>query len=162
MIVFFKKKINPNKNFEIFSNNESLNIKKGQYNFFLKLPKQKINKMIANTFFRNMEKTLLFTQINFVARLILIGVGFRVELLENKLVRFKLGFSHFFFLKIPKHIELVISKKTLITLKSCDEQNLKQFCVKICNFRPIDSYKGKGLMFKDQVVFLKEIKKSKK
>jgi ribosomal protein L6P/L9E len=40
-----------------------------------------------------------------------------------------------------------------------DDQHLKEFCAKICSFKSPDSYKGKGILYKNQIITLKEGKK---
>ena len=59
----------------------------------------------------------------------------------------------------PKNIQAFSPKKTLLVLKSVDDQHLKEFCAKICSFKSPDSYKGKGILYKNQIITLKEGKK---
>jgi len=70
-----------------------------------------------------------------------------------------LGYSHFVFIKIPQHISVFAPKKTLLVLKSIDKQLLKEFCARIYSFKKPDSYKGKGILYKNQIIFLKKGKK---
>jgi large subunit ribosomal protein L6 len=102
---------------------------------------------------------LIGADLGFVVRLAFVGVGFRVESVENKVLKLKLGFSHFVFIKIPTYIELATPKKTLIVLKSTDDQLLNEFALKIRSFKLPDVYKGKGISFKNEILVLKEGKK---
>ena len=91
--------------------------------------------------------------------MVFVGVGFRVESLETNFIKLKLGFSHFVFIKIPPYISVFSPKKTRLILKSIDEQLLKEFSSKICSFKLPDVYKGKGILYKNQILTLKEGKK---
>ena len=116
-----------------------------------------LNKTYSNKFqyFGN----LIGTSLSFVERLLFVGVGFRVESLDKNLIKLKLGFSHFIEVKIPKNIEVYSPKKTLLVVKSINHQHLKEFCSKICSFKIPDVYKGKGILYKHQIILLKEGKK---
>jgi len=116
-------------------------------------------KTLYSSFFRSFQKVIVGVSLGFVVRLVFVGVGFRVESIEKDFIKLKLGFSHFVFIKIPKYIEVCSPKKTRLVLKSIDEQLLKEFAAKICSFKLPDSYKGKGILYKNQIMILKEGKK---
>jgi len=116
-------------------------------------------KMLYSSFFRSFQKALIGVHLGFVVRLVFVGVGFRVEAFEKDFIKLKLGFSHFIFIKIPKHIKVFSQKKTRLVLKSMDQQLLKEFSSKICSFKLPDTYKGKGILYKNQILILKEGKK---
>jgi len=84
------------------------------------------------TFFRIFQKHLLGLCFKFVIKLNLIGVGFRIESINDQILKLKLGYSHFIYLEIPSYINIFIQKKTIIILNSISEQLLKEFCSKIC------------------------------
>jgi len=123
------------------------------------LPMLETKKMQYSSFFRLFQKALIGVCLGFVTRLIFVGVELRIEAIENDFIKFKLGFSHFVFVKIPSSIKVFSPKKTLLVLKSIDEQLLKEFCSKICSFKALDVYKGKGILYKNQILILKEGKK---
>lgn len=124
-----------------------------QYHSFLKLKQQ------YSTFFRSFQKAIVGVNLGFVIRLTFVGVGFRVESVEKNFIKLKLGFSHFVLIKIPSYIKVCAPKKTLLVLKSVDKQLLKEFSSKIRSFKLPDIYKGKGILYKNQTVRLKEGKK---
>ena len=95
------------------------------------------------TFFRQFQKHILGLCLRFVIKLNLVGVGFRVESIENRLLQLKLGFSHLICVTIPFYINIYIQKKTTLILSSTNEQLLKEFCSKICFIKTPDLYKGK-------------------
>lgn len=112
-----------------------------------------------STFFRLLQKAIIGVNLAFVTRLFFVGVGFRVESIENNVIKLKLGFSHFVYIKIPSYIKIFVPKKTRLIIKSCDHQILKEFSAKICSFKFPDVYKGKGILIKNQKLMLKEGKK---
>ncbi len=87
------------------------------------------------------------------------GTGFKFELIDNLLL-LRLGFSHFIKTQILTGVQLVVLKPNLVLLKSFDFQLLTKVCASIKLYKPLDSYKGKGLCFKGTVKLLKEGKKT--
>ena len=118
-----------------------------------------VKKIKYSSFFRLFQKALIGVRLNFVVRLTFVGVGFRIEAIENEFIKLRLGFSHLVYIKIPSHIKIFTTKKTFLILKCIDEQLLKEFSAKICSYKKPDIYKGKGILYKNQVVILKEGKK---
>jgi len=112
-----------------------------------------------STFFRLLQKAIIGVNLAFITRLFFVGVGFRVESVENNTIKLKLGFSHFVYIKIPSFIKISVPKKTRLIIKSCNHQILKEFSAKICSYKFPDVYKGKGILIKNQKLILKEGKK---
>lgn len=95
----------------------------------------------------------------FKKRLLLKGLGFRINLLEEKRkVEFKLGFSHLIQLDIPQNIRIK-TKKNIINIEGADKVLLGNFVDKIISLKLPDCYKGKGFWYKYQKKTLKVIKK---
>lgn len=111
------------------------------------------------TFFRLFQQAIIGLNLGFTTNLIFRGVGFRVEMLDKNFLKLKLGFSHFVFFKIPKQIQIFSPKKTRLILKGFNRQFLNQFSAKICSFKFPDAYKGKGILVKNQILYLKKGKK---
>jgi len=119
-----------------------------------------INKKIKfSSFFRHLHKSVVGTSLGFVVRLVFVGVGFRVDSIKKNFIKLKLGFSHSIFIRTPSYIEAFAPQKTSLILSSFDEQFLKEFSSKVCSFRVPDIYKGKGILYKNQTLILKEGKK---
>lgn len=91
----------------------------------------------------------------FKKELELVGVGYRVSNNGN-LIEFSLGYTHPIFLELPKEIKVETkserNQNPLITLESCDKQLLGLVCAKIRSFRKPEPYKGKGILFKGEVI----------
>jgi len=111
------------------------------------------NKNLFRAFLR---KNVLGVSIPFVVRLNFVGVGFRVEdQTENELL-LKIGYSHLVHISIPNGIKVIVQKKTNIILSGSDEQAVKEFASVLRNYCFPDVYKGKGLLFKNEKINLKE------
>ena len=91
----------------------------------------------------------------FKKELELVGVGYRVSNTGN-LIEFSLGYTHPIFLELPKEVKVETkserNQNPLITLESCDKQLLGLICAKIRSFRKPEPYKGKGILFKGEVI----------
>lgn len=116
-------------------------------------------KIKFSSFFRHLQKSVVGASFGFVVRLIFVGVGFRVDSIQKNFIKLRLGFSHSAFIKIPSYIEVFAPQKTSLVLSSFDEQLLKEFSSKVCSFRVPDTYKGKGILYKNQTLILKKGKK---
>nr|YP_008802557.1 ribosomal protein L6 [Monomastix sp. OKE-1]AGZ90210.1 ribosomal protein L6 [Monomastix sp. OKE-1] len=102
----------------------------------------------------------------FVLYLELHGVGFRASVHEKtlagktvKYLEFKLGQSHDIFFEIPDNIQIFSVKPTLIGLYGIDKEGITQLAAKMRHLKVPDSYKGKGIRYKDESVKTKIGKK---
>jgi large subunit ribosomal protein L6 len=98
----------------------------------------------------------------FVIDLVLKGTGYKVAQKKqgkDTVLEFNLGKSHADIFVIPEDVTVNCSSATEISLQSSNKQLLGQVAANIRKLRPVDSYKGKGVLFKGQVVSLKETKK---
>lgn len=84
-----------------------------------------------------------------------IGVGFRVEN-QGNLITFTIGYSHPVIFYVPSEIKVTTAMEKgsppLIRLESIDKELLGQVCAKIRGFRKPEPYKGKGIMFKGEII----------
>ena len=85
----------------------------------------------------------------------LIGVGYRVSN-QGNLIEFSLGYTHPIFIQLPKEVKVETkserNQNPQIILESCDKQLLGLICAKIRSFRMPEPYKGKGILFKGEVI----------
>ena len=85
----------------------------------------------------------------------LVGVGYRVSNKGN-LIEFSLGYTHPIFIELPKEVKVETkserNQNPLLMLESCDKQLLGLICAKIRSFRKPEPYKGKGILFKGEVI----------
>ena len=85
----------------------------------------------------------------------LVGVGYRVSN-QGNLIEFSLGYTHPIFIELPKEVKVETkserNQNPLITLECADKQLLGLICAKIRSFRKPEPYKGKGVLFKGEVI----------
>lgn len=85
----------------------------------------------------------------------LVGVGYRVSN-QGNLIEFSLGYTHPIFIELPKEIKVETkserNQNPLLILESCDKQLLGLVCAKIRSFRKPEPYKGKGILFKGEII----------
>lgn len=85
----------------------------------------------------------------------LVGVGYRVSN-QGNLIEFSLGYTHPIFIQLPKEVKVETkserNQNPLLILESCDKQLLGLICAKIRSFRKPEPYKGKGILFKGEVI----------
>ncbi len=96
--------------------------------------------------------------VGFEKKLQLIGVGYRAKAQGNKL-ELSLGFSHPVVYDVPQGVTVETPSNTEIILKGTDKEKIGQTAAEIRNFRPPESYKGKGVRYADEIIILKETKK---
>ena len=91
----------------------------------------------------------------FKKELELVGVGYRVSNTGN-LLEFSLGYTHPIFLQLPNEIKVETkserNQNPQIILESCNKELLGLVCAKIRSFRKPEPYKGKGILFKGEIV----------
>jgi len=76
------------------------------------------------------------------------------EILQN--LTLKLGFSHDIYLDIPQGVTVICPKYSSLTLTGNQKDILSQFAAKIRSYRLPEPYKGKGILFKNEVVRRKQ------
>ena len=85
----------------------------------------------------------------------LVGVGYRVSN-QGNLIEFSLGYTHPIFIQLPQEVKVETkserNQNPLIILESCDKALLGLICAKIRSFRMPEPYKGKGVLFKGEVI----------
>ena len=85
----------------------------------------------------------------------LVGVGYRVSNTGN-LLELSLGYTHPIFIELPSEITVETkserNQNPVIKLESADKQLLGLVCAKIRSFRMPEPYKGKGILFKGEVI----------
>ena len=94
----------------------------------------------------------------FSKKLLVEGIGFRVEMAGTKL-KFGLGFSHPVFIDIPEGVKVIVEKNT-ITISGADKEVVGQFAANVRSLKKPEPYKGKGIRYDDEVIRRKEGKKA--
>ena len=86
------------------------------------------------------------------------GVGFRANLKGNVL-NLQTGFSHDITYKIPEGIKLSVEKSTVIKVSGIDKELVGKATSEIKMLKPVEPYKGKGIIERGQYIIRKEGKK---
>ena len=85
----------------------------------------------------------------------LVGVGYRVSN-QGTVIEFSLGYTHPIFIELPAEVKVETkserNQNPILMLESCDKQLLGLICAKIRSFRKPEPYKGKGILFKGEVI----------
>ena len=85
----------------------------------------------------------------------LVAVGYRVSN-QGNFIEFALGYTHPIFIQLPAEVKVETkserNQNPIIMLESCDKQLLGLICAKIRSFRMPEPYKGKGILFKGEVI----------
>ena len=110
-----------------------------------------------------MQRTLVNNLIEgvtngFTKELILKGTGYRAQM-QGKSLKLMLGLSHDVIFDAPEGVTITCPSQTEVIITGIDKQKVGQTAAKIRSFRPPEPYKGKGVRYKDEYVFMKEGKK---
>lgn len=87
----------------------------------------------------------------FEQRLEIKGIGYRSVIKNNNLV-LNLGYSHQIIVKIPEHIEILIEANVNITITGIDKEKVGQLAALIRSKRKPEPYKGKGILYKGEII----------
>jgi large subunit ribosomal protein L6 len=99
--------------------------------------------------------------VGFIKELDIIGVGYKADVRGKKLV-LNLGYSHPIDYPFPDGIKIEAKagpQSTVVTISGRNKEQVNQTAAEIRGFRSPDSYKGKGVRYKGEVVRLKDGKK---
>jgi large subunit ribosomal protein L6 len=87
----------------------------------------------------------------FERRLEIKGVGYRSQVQGKDLV-LNLGYSHPVIIPVPTGIEVSVEANVNILIKGIDKEVVGQLAATIRSKRPPEPYKGKGILYKGEVI----------
>ena len=90
----------------------------------------------------------------FTKTLEIVGVGYRAQKSGNKIV-LNVGYSHPVEVFETDTIKLDVEGTNIIKVSGPSKQAVGQFAANIRSIRPPETYKGKGIRYKDEVVLRK-------
>jgi large subunit ribosomal protein L6 len=90
-------------------------------------------------------------QEGYLAKLELVGVGYRVEM-KGKSLQLNVGYSHPILFVPPAGITIEAPVPTNIVVRGIDKQLVGQVAAKIRSFRPPEPYKGKGIKYEGEYI----------
>lgn len=103
---------------------------------------------------------IIGTHKGFEVKLSLIGVGYRANIVGQKL-DLQLGYSHPTQLDIPKNVQVAVDKSVTISITGIDKQAVGAFAAEVRGMKPPEPYKGKGVRYENEVVRKKDGKAAK-
>lgn len=104
------------------------------------------------------EQMVIGVTQGYVYNLELVGVGYKASLEGRKLV-LKLGFSHDINHPIPDGVSITCQKPTFISITGIDKQLVSQEAAIIRSYKSPEPYKGKGIIYENEILIRKEGKK---
>jgi large subunit ribosomal protein L6 len=119
-------------------------------------------KVLQGTTVALLKQTILEVSVLFCKKLQFMGVGYRVFLVEvsdRKLLQFKLGYSHDIYFKIPENITIFCLKSNKIFISGNFYEYVSQIASSIRSYKTPEPYKGKGILYENEKILLKEGKK---
>ncbi|MHB8860414.1 MAG: 50S ribosomal protein L6 [Minisyncoccota bacterium] len=120
--------------------------------------RSRLAKALTGTFASHVKNMVQGVETPFVKKLVLEGVGYRVEV-KGKDVVLTVGFSHTVPLAIPEGITATVEKNT-IKIEGIDKESVGQFAANIRRVKPPEPYLGKGIHYEGEVVRRKQGKKA--
>ena len=87
----------------------------------------------------------------FSKTLLIIGVGYRVEMNGNNLL-FNLGYSNPIEFPLEEGVSATLDGNNKLTISGIDSQKVGQTCAEIRSLRPPEPYKGKGVRYENEYV----------
>jgi len=122
----------------------------------------KNKKSIRGTNFSLIKQGIFEVSKKVFKKLKLTGIGYKIDIINKKLfklIRFKLGLSHFVYYKIPNIIEIKCYNNNKLIILGYDYILVSTIASKIRSFKIPEVYKGKGILYENEVIKLKEGKK---
>ena len=118
----------------------------------------RLAKALTGTFASHVKNMVQGVETPFMKKLILEGVGFRVEL-KGKDIVLSVGFSHTVPLAIPEDVTATVEKNS-IKLESINKESVGQFAANIRRVKPPEPYLGKGIRYDGEIIRRKQGKKA--
>lgn len=122
--------------------------------------KTKTTKALHGLYRTLLNNMIIGVSEQFQITLVLQGVGYRATVQNESLV-LNLGYSHPVKIKIPNKISVEVAQNTTINLKGCDKQELGLFASNVRSWRKPEPYKGKGILYKNEIILRKAGKSGK-
>lgn len=124
--------------------------------------RKKTLKALRGTAVASLKKCILESSLVLTKKIKFIGVGYKVfpiDYHDNFLLQFKLGFSHSVYYKIPKTVTIIPFKSTFLYISGISYSSVTQIAATIRACKIPEPYKGKGILYDNEQIKLKEGKK---
>lgn len=124
--------------------------------------RKKTLKSLCGTTVALLKQLILEISVVLSKKIKLVGVGYKVfPITSHKkgLLQFKLGFSHSIYYKIPEALKIVPVKSVFIYVFGNSYYSVTQAAATIRSYKSPEPYKGKGILYENEKISLKEGKK---
>lgn len=135
-------------------------IMKDNYTCFYK--KKKKLKSYIGTIVTLIKNSILDVSLIEYEKLTLVGVGYKVSninLGKLKILKLKLGYSHSIFFKVPKNLKIICHNSNKFFIIGSSLNFRSKIASIIREYKYPDSYKGKGILYYNEKIILKEGKR---
>ena len=122
-------------------------------------------KSLKGTTVALVKQLILETSSVMYKKLKFVGVGYRgfeVENFNYKLLMLKLGYSHSIYFKTPKSLNIFCFKLTKLFIYGSTYHDVTQTASLIRSYKKPEPYKGKGILYDNELIKLKKGKKNLK
>lgn len=125
----------------------------------------KNQKYLDLKFFNLLHSLMYNVHFFFSKKLVLVGIGLRawikqVEKTKKNVLLIKIGFSKDLYIEIPQNLIVFSLRPTLILIRGLSKEAVTLFTSCLKQLKKPDFYKGKGIQYKNEIIFLKPGKKS--
>ena len=138
-----------------------INVSPILFSYSSKIERKKIQ-MIRNTTISQIKYMLIESSVLLCKKLKINGVGYRTNFTENfdqKLLTFKLGYSHFIYVQVLNSLLLNCLTKTKLCISGNSYENVSHLAARIRDNKKPEPYKSKGVLYDNEIIILKEGKK---
>jgi large subunit ribosomal protein L6 len=119
-------------------------------------------KSVQGTTIALIKQMILEVSFFFSKKLVFVGVGYKafpIELFKKQILQFKLGYSHQIYFKVSNNLNIYCHKATTIFISGNSNQNVSQTAALIRSYKYPEPYKGKGILYDNEKIIIKEGKK---
>ena len=123
--------------------------------------KKRVNALRA-TIIAQIKHLFIETSLTIFQKLKVVGVGYRIESLDEakkNLLILKLGYSHHYYVKVPDNLEVNCFTKTKLSIFGNSYYKISELSAKIREKKLPEPYKGKGVLYENEIIKIKEGKK---
>jgi|NorSeaMetagenome_1021524.scaffolds.fasta_scaffold01506_4 large subunit ribosomal protein L6 len=121
------------------------------------------SKSLQGTVASLIKQTFIDLTSGFRQKLKLVGVGYKASIKktdEKFFLELKIGFSHACDIEVPENLSVICIKPTVIYVSGYNKQNVSNFAACIRSYKFPEPYKGKGILYEDEKIILKDGKRS--
>jgi large subunit ribosomal protein L6 len=123
---------------------------------------KKKTRILQNTTLAQIKYMLIESSMLVYKKLKINGVGYRTNFTENfnqHLLTFKLGYSHFIYIRASDNLTVNCLTKTKLCIFGNSYENISQFAALVRSHKTPEPYKGKGILYDNERIEIKEGKK---